>query len=327
MKNKILAVLREGENDYISGALLSEKFGVSRTAVWKHISQLKKEGYHIESVTNRGYRLCSSPTELDSETLKTTVKSSKLIQASYVYSELDSTNAEAKRFAADGDFQNTLIVSREQKKGRGRLGRQWDSPKDAGLWMSLLIKPPISPERASVFTLMAAAAMAQAIEVLTKVNVGIKWPNDLVINDKKVCGILTEISAEMNQIHYLVIGVGVNLYQETFPDDLEHKATSILRETHEHISKLNLIKEFVSLFEMYYNLFVNESSLELMIQTNREKSVTLHKDVCIVREDNLRHVYAKDIDATGNLIIVNEHGDKEAIYFGEVSVRGINGYV
>lgn len=328
MKNKILKVLIDQKDGYISGENLSQMFGVSRTAIWKHIQTLKKEGYQIVSVTNKGYHLKRKSSDVDQIALEQITHNSGLIKHVLYLDQVDSTNVEAKRIAQTSDFNQTLIVAREQVKGKGRMGRSWSSEKDSGIWMSLLLKPSLSPDMVSKVTLIAAAAASRAIEEETGLITGIKWPNDIVINRKKVCGILAELSAEHGHIHYLVVGVGINVSQSAFEDSIVDKATSIVIENHgKSVNRLNIIKRFVETFEMYYNQFVNDGLYDSVVEYNIKKSVTIGETVNITIGDQSRTAFAKTIDDAGNLIVTNENGAEEAIFFGEVSVRGINGYV
>lgn len=328
MKNKILKVLIDQKEGYISGENLSHMFGVSRTAIWKHIQTLKKEGYEIVSVTNKGYHLKRKSSDVDQISLENIISNSKHIEQVYYLDQVDSTNMEAKRIGEISPFKETLIVAREQIKGKGRMGRPWTSEKDSGIWMSLLLKPSLSPDMVSKITLIAAAAASIAIEEETGLVTGIKWPNDIIIDSRKVCGILAELSAELGHIHYLVVGIGINVSQSQFEEPLAHKATSLnIENKGKPVNRLNIIKKFVETFEMYYNQFVNEGLYDSVVTYNIKKSVTIGETVHVTMGDRTRTVFAKTIDEAGNLIVTNEEGEDEAIFFGEVSVRGINGYV
>ena len=328
MKNKILKVLIDQKDGYISGENLSQMFGVSRTAIWKHIQTLKKEGYQIVSVTNKGYHLKRKSSDVDQIALDQMILNSGLIKQVVYLDQVDSTNMEAKRMALSTHFHQSLIVAREQIMGKGRMGRSWLSEKDSGIWMSLLLKPSLSPDMVSKVTLIAAAAASRSIEEETGLITGIKWPNDIVINRKKVCGILAELSAELGHIHYLIVGVGINVSQSVFEDSISDKATSIAIENQgKPVNRLNIIKKFVEIFEMYYNQFVNDGLYDSVVEYNIKKSVTIGEKVNITTHDRTRSAFAKTIDDAGNLIVTNENGEDEAIFFGEVSVRGINGYV
>ena len=215
MKNEILKCLKQTDG-YVSGQELCERLGVSRTAVWKVIRQLEAEGYEIEAVRNRGYRLHDSADILNEAEIRAVLTSQWLGQNVKFLEEIDSTNNEAKRNAENGAKDGTLYITESQTGGRGRRGRQWVSPSGSGIWMTLLLRPQINPANASMLTIVAAMAVTMAIrravaETGADVECHIKWPNDVVINKKKVCGILTEMSAELDCIHYVVIGIGINV--------------------------------------------------------------------------------------------------------------------
>ena len=324
MKTQILNLLKSNPDSYVSGEQISEQLGVSRTAVWKHIKALKAEGYAIDSVNNKGYRLISDTDEINRSSLESVINQYSFLDFGRYHSSIDSTNSEAKRLAIDGDTQG-IVVAGEQTKGKGRLGRDWASENGTGLWMSLLLRPNLNPEVVSAITLVAAAAMTEAIESLAEVKVGIKWPNDLVVNGKKVCGILTEMSAEINRLHYIVIGIGVNVAQLHFPEELSAKATSLKLEG-VSLSPKNLLERFLETFARCYGEFLN-SEMSRIIEFHKSHSVTLGKDVKLVTPTNERMAYAVDINEDGSLTVQNETGHLEKIFTGEVSVRGIDQYV
>lgn len=325
VKTKILNLLQSNIDGYLSGEQISSQLGVSRTAVWKHINALKNEGYLIDSISNKGYKLIADTNELNNSSLNSICKDYNFIQFGRVLETVDSTNSEVKRMAMDEQFEQGIVIASEQTKGKGRLGRNWASDKHSGLWMSLLLRPRLKPESVSAITLVAAAAMASALETSTALEIGIKWPNDLIINGKKVCGILTEMSAEINQLHYIVLGIGVNLNQLNFPDDLTDKATSLKREGIE-ITRKQLLIEFLKTFNLYYEQFL-EGNMQSIISYHLDHSVTVGKNVQIVTPLETRNAYVMDINADGSLLVKNEIGETEIVFSGEVSVRGINGYI
>lgn len=332
MKKKIVEALMEAKGNFLSGEDISQMLGVSRTAIWKHIKQLKVEGYDIESVTNRGYRLQNTKGHYNEISIEMALKENKtyerFIHRVVFFETVDSTNLQAKKIGQNGDFKNTLLVSNEQTNGKGRLGRTWESQKNHGVFMTLLLKPDISPESAPYFTMIASTAVAKAIYKVTGIQTKIKWPNDIILNGKKLCGILTELSAEINCIHYLVIGVGVNISQETFEPALQDKAVALnLKGVNVNELRLKIIQEFVECFEMYYNQFVLNMDLTEVVDYNRKHSATLNKKVHLINKEQIREVFAKDLDAFGRLIVINEATEEEVISTGEVSVRGLNGYV
>ena len=255
MKTKILNVLRKSDG-YVSGQALCNMLGVSRTAVWKVINQLKEEGYVIEAVQNKGYHITQYPDILTSSEIMSqltcvdTGNTTGIIREVVYYDETDSTNNEAKRAAErDNAADGTLYITESQTGGRGRRGRNWVSPAGSGIWMSLLLRPDIAPVNASMLTIVAAMAVQEAIhKVLTEdghvAECRIKWPNDIVLNKKKVCGILTEMSAEMDYIHYVVIGMGINVNTTEFDDSIKATASSLYLETGDHLKRSRIVAAF-----------------------------------------------------------------------------------
>lgn len=325
MKEKILKLLNENGAVYLSGEQVSQILGISRTAVWKHIKALKAAGYEIESISNKGYRLKSASSDLDALALKMMINQTNVVKAGYYFEQIDSTNQEAKRHALSGQRINQLFVADEQTAGRGRLGRTWASQRKEGLWFSLLLYPEIQPDQASTLTLVAASAMSKAIEKTTGLDVGIKWPNDLILGRKKVCGILTEMSAEINHLHYVIVGIGTNLGQMTFDDALKDKATSIRAEG-KSITAKALLEAFLETFEQDYNRFCQQD-ISGVIEEQKKRSVTIGRRVCITRGNEQLEAEAIDIDNEGKLVVRFDDGSVTALFSGEISVRGINGYV
>jgi len=327
MKTEILRVLQNNKSTYISGEELSKKLNVSRTAIWKTINQLRSEGYEIDSSPHKGYQLVKQTCDLNQSELEIALSPFDLISNIVYLPVVDSTNRYAKQLGNESGFEPSLIIAERQTEGRGRLGREWYSEDKSGIWMSLLLKPDIQPTLAARITLMAAAAISCAIDDVTGLETQIKWPNDIVINGKKVCGILTEMSAELNHINYLILGIGINVNQSQFDEDIMSKATSLYSISNQRYNRLDIVVNFIEHFSYYYKRLIEQTDFSEVIQINREKSATLNKEVDILTIQQKRRVYAKDIDLDGNLIIINECDKEEAIYFGEVSVRGINGYI
>ncbi len=249
MRYKILDILRE-KKGFVSGEELGGLLGVSRAAIWKNINRLKEEGYDIESVSKKGYRLNDSADILNTNEIK-------YDNVIYV-KKVDSTNDECKRQAEKGCQSGLLVVSDCQTGGKGRLGRDWYSKPAEGLYMSILLKPNISPLEAPQLTLLAGMSVAKAIKKITGLNAGIKWPNDVVVNGKKICGILTEMSAEIERIRYVVTGIGVNINNEVFGKELKEKATSVFLETGKKYKRNIFIDHIVSRLTEYYSLYCKE---------------------------------------------------------------------
>lgn len=325
MKTELLTMLRE-TNEYVSGQKVCETFGVSRTAVWKAINQLRKSGYEIEAVSNKGYRLVSIPDILNQNELLSRRKTKWIGENTLCYGIIDSTNAQAKRMAEEGYGNGTLIVANHQTAGRGRRGRGWESPRDTTISMSLLLKPDISPNNASMITLVSALAVSKAITQLTEKPAGIKWPNDIVMNGKKVCGILTEMSAQFDYVNHIVVGIGINVNTETFPEEIKDMATSLRLETGTFISRAELIEAVWEHFEEVYEIYLETQDLKNLVKEYNARLVNMNQRVKVLDPKEPFEGTARGITPRGELM-VDTWESRKLVSSGEVSVRGIYGYV
>lgn len=331
MKGKILKMLMDGR-DYVSGQKMCDDLKVSRTAVWKAINQLKEEGYVIESVTNKGYRIVSSPDLVTKEAVECLIKAPTFWKEVCYKEEVDSTNTEAKRIAEKNPVHGTVVIAEDQNNGKGRRGRGWISQKGSGVWMSFILKPPVSPVNGSMLTLVAGLSVCKAIYQLTGLDARIKWPNDVVMDGKKVCGILTEMSSEMDYINYIVIGIGINVNMEEFPETLKDKATSLYLEGKKEnpqfkkISRSHLIWEVMDCFEGYYYRFMNTGDMERLIGEYNCALINIGKEVKVLEGKEEITGLAGGIDKKGQLVIEVD-GKLVRIRSGEVSIRGLDGYV
>ncbi len=324
MKEKILSMLLRQE-EYISGQQMCEELGVTRTAVWKVINQLKEEGYAIEAVPNKGYVLRESPDSVAEYELKSQICKVSLIDTIVSYKEVDSTNNKAKELARNHE-ENMLIVADAQTTGRGSKGRNWSSPKGEGIWMSFLCHPSILPIHASRLTLIAALAVVKAIGEETGLKPQIKWPNDILLNNKKVCGILTEMSSELDYIHYVIVGIGINVHTKEFPQELIEKATSIALEG-KSIKRSHLIRRIVEYFDIYVNRFLETEELSLFLEEYNNLLVHKNKKVQVLSANSTQEGIARGIDTTGSLLLELKDGSIKPVISGEVSVRGLQGYI
>jgi len=329
MKEDILRELINNKNRYLSGQDLSAKFGISRTAVWKHINKLKEEGYIIESVTNKGYVLIESPDKLHPVEIKELLNT-KFIGKDIVYLDsVDSTNSYGKRLAESDFSDGTVIIAEEQTSGRGRLGRDWVSPKGKGIWMTIILNPYIKPNLASQVTLIAAMAVLKAIKAVYDMDIMIKWPNDLVVNGKKVCGILAELGAEIERVNYLCVGIGINanLDESDFKNQALDMATSLKIAAGMEVERKKLIVRILDIFESYYSKFLEKGSIEFMIEEYKKYLVNMGKEVRLVAKNEEIHAITEDITSEGHLLVRLDDGTLKEISSGEVSVRGIYGYL
>lgn len=326
MKEEILRLLRSADG-YISGQELCNRFGVSRTAVWKAINQLKEAGYEIEAQQNKGYRLMAAPDLMTEAEIKSLMHTDWVAKEVLYFDTIDSTNTKAQELAEKGYPSGTLVVADKQESGKGRRGRSWVSPSGTGIFMTLMIKPDINPNNASMLTLVAALAVAKAITSVTGEEALIKWPNDIVINGKKVCGILTEMNAQFDYINHIVVGIGINVHNESFPEEISQMASSLMIEAGgKRFHRAQIIAETMSYFEQYYDTFLKTQDLSALVREYDKLLVNRNKSVRVLDPKEPFDGKAMGITSKGELI-VDTWESRKLVSSGEVSVRGIYGYV
>ena len=326
MKEEILRLLRSADG-YISGQELCNRFGVSRTAVWKAINQLKEAGYEIEAQQNKGYRLMAAPDLMTEAEIKSLMHTEWVAKEVLYFDTIDSTNTKAQELAEKGYPSGTLVVADKQESGKGRRGRSWVSPSGTGIFMTLMIKPDINPNNASMLTLVAALAVAKAITSVTGEEAMIKWPNDIVVNSKKVCGILTEMNAQFDYINHIVVGIGINVHNESFPEEISQMASSLMIEAGgKRFHRAQIIAETMSYFEQYYDTFLKTQDLSALVREYDELLVNRNKSVRVLDPKEPFDGKAMGITPKGELI-VDTWESRKLVSSGEVSVRGIYGYV
>ncbi len=326
MKKKILEFLTE-RREFVSGQEICEQLGVSRTAVWKYINSLRDEGYEIESVTRKGYRLLHSPDLLTGEELQKYLSKEIWPGPVACHASIDSTNEEAKRQAAQGAPDGSLYVADQQTAGKGRRGRRWISPGGEDIFFSLLLRPEIPVQCASMLTLVAALAAEAAVEKHSGETGQIKWPNDIILHDRKICGILTEMGTEMGEISYVVIGVGVNLNRMDFSENIAEIGSSIKKETGRTVKRAAFLADFLKEFQSRYPVFLREQDLRCFVEEYNQKLVNIGREVKIIKNKEEVIRTAEGINAQGELLVRREDGKQETVFTGEVSVRGLYGYV
>ncbi len=321
-KNEILKYLQEHDG-YVSGEELSEHLNVSRTAIWKNINTLRSCGYDIESVTNRGYKLVSCPGKISAEEITSGLKTKTLAKKVYCFDSIDSTNEEAKRQALCGAPNASLFIAEQQLGGKGRLGRVWTSPPGIGLWFSVLLRSSLMPLQVTNITLLAGLAVCSAIRSYTGCPAMIKWPNDVVIGSKKVCGILTEMAAEVDRVEYIVVGIGINVNNASFPDEISVKATSLLLESGKPVLRVGLLQEVLRTFETLLIEYKTDS--KALLSEYRQSCLSLNRKVGFTRNNQKITATAVDISPQGELIVRCDDGTIMPINSGEVTVQGIYG--
>ncbi|WP_446899039.1 biotin--[acetyl-CoA-carboxylase] ligase [Clostridium sp. LBM24168] len=329
MKESILNLLKENKDTFLSGQLISEKLKVSRTAIWKYINILRNEGYKIDSSPKKGYRLIYSPDILTYDEVKCILHTNCIGKNFFYFDSINSTNMKAKELAEKGEPHGTVVVSEEQTIGHGRLGRTWISPKYKGIWLSIILRPETAPIDVPKITQIAAAAVITALGEL-KIDGSIKWPNDIIINHKKVCGILTEMSGELNRVNYVIVGIGinVNLDKEDFEDNtIANKASSLKIETASLIDRKFLLGTLINNFEKLYMEFKKEATVKSSISICKEHSAVLGRDIRILSSGKSYFAKAIDIGENGELVVKYPDGSIRNIISGEISIRALNGYI
>ena len=320
-RSTILAMLRSQTGQFVSGEELGRQLNISRAAVSKQIGKLRLEGYDIESTASLGHRLKQLPDLLRPEEVCPRLTTQILGRELYYFSEISSTNDEAKKLANAGCPEGTLVITETQLGGRGRLSRGWFSPVAKGIWFSLVLRPPFPPQEAPKCTLMAAVALNRAIREVTGISCGIKWPNDILCNGRKLVGILTEMSAEMDAINHIVIGMGINVNfgVSEIPPDLKNIATSVSIETGAPVSRIDL---FIKVLEQLESLYiqVEATGFAAVLDAWRQESITLGRMVNVIGLDKSFVGKAIDIDAEGALLVETAQG-VERVLAGDVSIR------
>lgn len=326
LKTEVLKMLKNSD-DFISGEKISDEFNMTRAGIWKYINMLKEDGYNIESVPRKGYRLISSPDILTLEEIEEYLSTDYIGRTIYYYDSIDSTNKKAKEIAIE-ENEGTVIVAEEQIQGKGRMGRTWVSPKGKGIWMSIILKPKVEPMKVARITLLGAAAVHKALANMN-IKAEIKWPNDILMQDKKISGILTEMSGELNMINYVIMGIGINanLDNNDIPEELRQKATSIRISEGKEINRKQLLANILNIFEELYTDFIQNDNITNAIDICRKNSALIGKKVRVIKGEDIRLGKALDINEQGQLVVEFEDGVVENIYSGEVSVRGVEGYI
>ncbi len=322
---KILQLLKHRSPAYLSGEEAARLLAVSRTAVWKNIKLLQKKGYRIESSTRRGYRLLESPDLLYPAEISEHLATSLIAAAPSLikhHAQVGSTNTILKELAEDGAPEGTVALAEEQKQGKGRLGRSWASPFAKGLWLSILLRPAVAPQEAQNLTLLSATATAKAIaKTAPPLQPGIKWPNDLLLKGRKCCGILTELKAEADLLHYIIIGVGINVNadKKDFPEELRESATSLSLESGGVVPRVKLCSAVLQELDDSYREFLLHGP-EPALEEWKRWNITLGKRVTLKTMSGIFAGTAVDLEKNGALVIEDDFGHQQSFLAGEVSL-------
>ena len=315
----VLAFLAEAGDEFVSGEAISDKLGLTRTAVWKHVEALRSHGYRIDAVPARGYRLVGVPDRLTPLELRPLLNTHDLGQTLHWYEELGSTSDRAKELADEGADPGTVVVAETQTAGRGRRGRVWASPPRRNLYFSVILRPELPPARAPELTLVASVALCDALRQ-AGVQAGIKWPNDLLVSGRKIAGILTELAAEPDRVHWVVVGAGVNVNAraEDFPEELRAAATSVLLERGQAAPRALFAAACFTALEEWLDRHA-EDGFGPVRDAWRERSVTLGREVIVKADGREIAGTAEDIDESGALLVRSRAG-VERILSGDVTL-------
>jgi BirA family biotin operon repressor/biotin-[acetyl-CoA-carboxylase] ligase len=314
----ILGLLVDGGTDFVSGEALSGKLGLSRTAVWKVVNALRRCGYRIEAVPSRGYRLLEAPDRLTALEVAPLLETHDLGRTLHTFDTVDSTNVVAFRLAVEGAEHGELVLAEQQTQGRGRRGRSWSSPRQRNLYCSFVLRPELPPQRAPELTLLGAVAVAESLRA-NGVPADIKWPNDLLVGGRKVAGILTELSADPDRVHFVVLGIGVNLNaaKEDFPVELREVATSVVEVTGRPVVRAAFLAGLAKRLEDWLDVHAGQG-FEPVRERWRALSATLGQEVLVTSERRELRGVAVDIDADGALRLRTAEGTEERVLAGDV---------
>jgi len=328
-REKVLSLLRESQGGYLSGEAMSRALGISRAGVWKAIEGLRQEGYTISSAPNRGYRLEEATDLLREGELSGPLKGCLVGRKLLCLDTIDSTNTECKRQAVAGTAEGLVVTAEEQTGGRGRRGRSFQSPRGGGLYLSALLRPKLEPGQVRDFTAWVAVAVCDGIEACCGVRPQIKWTNDIILGGRKLVGILTELGleSESNALDYLVTGIGINVGQrpEDFSDEVRPMATSLAQELGRPVRRAELAVHVIRALDRMYAGFPRNK--QEYLAKYRADCITTGKQVQLITPVSRREAYALEIDDDFDLVVELPDGTREVLSAGEVSVRGMYGYV
>lgn len=323
-KSPLLLMLMDNPELYVSGEMISQQLGISRTAVWKQIKKLEALGYEIEAVTKLGYRLVNAPEDINYANLQERLNGHRFGSVIHHYQEVDSTQVIAKQLAEEGASEGTVVIAEQQNKGKGRLGRHWHSPYGKGIWMSVILRPTIPLQLAPQLTLLTAVALCRAIRTYTDLNIGIKWPNDLMFQGKKLSGILLESSAEDQMLKYVIAGIGidVNLAEQNYDELLQEKATSLRIISGKIVDRTELIYAFLAEWEKIMEIYESEG-FHTIARMWEEHAISFGKKVQITTP--MESFLGTPIRLTeiGSIVVQLEDDTEKEVYSAEMGqVRG-----
>ena len=319
---EILRLLKSHPLEFLSGETISRHVKLTRTAVWKRIRNLRALGYVIEASTRSGYRLVHAPDLLLPSEILPILQTKWMGKKIHYFKTLDSTNSTAYQLALNGAREGEVVIAESQEKGRGRLGRHWISPPLLNLYLSVILRPPIPPHQASLITLLAAVATADAIEKTSGLKPSIKWPNDLLLGKRKVAGLLNEIHSETDHIHFVILGMGVNLNmdEKLLPWELRTKATSLKKEMGRPISRKEFVCHLLNALEQWYEIFLKKGGAPVL-KAWKDRARIEGKRVKVTSFGDVLRGRAVDVDSDGALILQTKGGVQKRIVAGDIEYR------
>jgi BirA family transcriptional regulator, biotin operon repressor / biotin---[acetyl-CoA-carboxylase] ligase len=319
MDDNLLQLLKERAPAPVSGEEIGRLLGVSRAAIWKKVQALKTLGYEVEAMTRSGYRLLRSPDRLMQAEVVSGLRTRWLGRKVHHFEVLDSTNSTAYRLAMEGAGEGEVVIAEMQQKGKGRLGREWFSPAFLNLYLSVILRPRIPPQQASLITLMAAVAVSEAIEKTSGLHPTIKWPNDVLMGTRKMAGLLNEIHSETDRVHFVILGIGVNVNvdSETMPEEIRMRATSLKEETGRAVSRKAFLQSLFMEMEQWYSAFLKEGGSPIL-QAWAQRARIEGKAVQVSSFDETLTGTAMGIDPYGALILRTGTGEQKRVVAGDV---------
>ncbi|MNI29940.1 Bifunctional ligase/repressor BirA [compost metagenome] len=321
--NTLLEMLQRHAGEYLSGEELSRRLSISRTAVWKQINKLRDEGYEFEAVSRKGYRLLRTPDRLEAADVQSKLTTTSFAREIKLLEVTETTQEEARILAENGAVSGTLVIAEEQTRARGRQGKPWFSPARKGVWMSMVLRPDCPLSFAPQLTLLTAVALCRAIRKISGVETGIKWPNDLLVADRKISGILIESVGEDGLIKYCIIGIGidVNLEAADIPDELSNIVTSLKIESGREIDRGELIGAVMNEMEQLYSVYETEGFAPIG-HLWEALSVTIGRRIVVRTPQGEKSGVATALDASGALTLLDDRGQLSTIYSGEIQLEG-----
>lgn len=319
VRKHLIKELLSNRQIFISGEELCQRLNVSRTAIWKHIEELRKDGYIIDAVRKQGYKILSAPTKISESTIVPYLETKWVGASVKAFDEVESTQQIAHQLARDGASSGTLVVADHQTGGKGRMGRKWHSPAGTGIWMSLILRPDIPLSATPQLTLLTSVAVLKGIYKACSIEAGIKWPNDLLIGKKKLAGILTELNAETDRINYVIIGIGINVNQkgDDYPKELRDIATSLCLEQGTPVKRNELIVHILKEWEDLYHIYLNHgfSPIKTLWEAN---AISIGQPIVARTLQGSYQGTAKGITEEGVLLLEDSAGTIHKIYSADI---------